>query len=77
MCKKTQNITLHGVLERFSCGRKPYDCVATFASPYRPGHLPPYPNWISEGVAMRRGNSDNYTQYLSPKGLRSFLQRVR
>ena len=68
---------MHSVRERFCRDRKPYECVASFASPYRPSHLPPHPNWIADGVAWKKGASNHYVQYLSPKGLQNFLQRVR
>jgi hypothetical protein len=77
LCKKTQNISLHAVHSKFCKGRKAYDCVATFASPYRPDHLPTYPGWIADGVAMKGGQADNYVQYFSPRGLASFLHMVR
>ena len=77
LCKKTQNITAQGIHETFCKGRKSYDCVATFTSPYRPAHLPPHPNWIADGVAMKRVTASNYVQYLSPKGLQAFLTMAR
>jgi hypothetical protein len=77
MCKKTQNISLPAVLAVFCGGRKSYDCVATFASPHRPDHLPTYPGWIADGVAMKGGAADNYVQYFSPRGLENFLHLVR
>lgn len=77
LCKKTQNITAQGIHDTFCRGRKSYDCVATFSSPHRPAHLPPHPNWIADGVAMKRVTASNYVQYLSPKGLQTFLNMAR
>ena len=77
LCKKTQNIDPQQVHSVFCSGRKGYDCVATFASPYRPDHLPTYPGWIADGVAMKGGTADNYMQYFTPRGLQNFLRMVR
>jgi hypothetical protein len=76
LSKKTQNITVQGIWESFCRGRKSYDCVASFSSLYKPTHLPPYPNWIADGVAIAPTAIDNHVQYLSPKGLDTFLRMV-
>ena len=76
LCKKSQNTTLQAVHAKFTKGRKSYDPVATFTSPYRPSHLSSYPSWITDGVAMKGGVAENYVQYLSPRGLQDFLRMV-